>query len=67
MTSVFSRDAMTRVETSARNVLGACAEGKSLQENMAILRLLANYDPIDSIQLRRNIAARLLTTGFYAV
>jgi alkylation response protein AidB-like acyl-CoA dehydrogenase len=67
MTSVFSRDAMNRVETSARNVLGACAEGKSLQENMAILRLLANYDPIDSIQLRRNIAARLLTTGFYAV
>ena len=66
MTSVFLRDAMNRVETSARSVLGACAAGKGLQANMAILRLLANYDPIDSIHLRRNSAARLLATGFYA-
>jgi alkylation response protein AidB-like acyl-CoA dehydrogenase len=67
MTSVFLRDAMNRVESSARNVLGACTAGKGLQANMAILRLLANYDPIDSIQLRRNIADRLVTTGFYVV
>ena len=62
MTSVFLRDATNRVETSARNVLGACG-----QRNIAILRLLADYAPIDSIQLRRNIAARLFTTGSYAV
>lgn len=67
MTSVFLRDAMNRVETSARNVLGACAVGNDLQRNMAILNLLADYAPIDSIQLRRSIATRLLTTGFYAV
>ena len=67
MTSVFLRDAMNRIETSARNVLGTCAAGTSLQENMGILRSLANYDPIDSIQLRRNIAGRLLATGPYAV
>jgi alkylation response protein AidB-like acyl-CoA dehydrogenase len=66
MTSVFLRDAVSRVETSARNVLGTCAVGKSLQ-NMAILCLLANHDPIDSIQLRRNIATRLLTTGSCAL
>jgi len=66
MTSVFLRDAMNRVETSARNVLGACAAGNGLQGNMAMLRLLANHDPIDSIQLRQNIAARLLATGLYA-
>jgi hypothetical protein len=67
MTSVFLRDAMNRVETSSRNVLGACAAGRGLQGGMAMLQLLANYDPIDSIQLRQNIAARLLSTGFYAV
>lgn len=67
MTSVFLRDAMNRVETSARNVLGSCAAGSALGSSMATLRLLANYDPIDSIQLRRSIAARLLATGCYAV
>jgi hypothetical protein len=67
MTSVFLRDAMNRVEISARNELGACSVGQGLQANMAILRLLAAYDPIDSIQLRRNIAARLLATGSYRV
>ena len=67
MTSVFLGDAMNRIEISARNVLGACAVGKDLQRNMAILGLLADYAPIDSIQLRRNIATRLLTAGFYIV
>jgi alkylation response protein AidB-like acyl-CoA dehydrogenase len=67
MTSVFLRDAMSRVEGSARNVLGTCSVGDGLHRNMAILRSLVNYDPIDSIQLRRNIAARLLATGSYAV
>src|SRR5262249_1311450 len=67
MTSVFLCDAMNRIETSARNILGACAGGKSSEDNMATLRSLASYDPIDAIQLRRNIAGRLLTTGSYAV
>lgn len=67
MASVFLRDAMNRVEISARNILGACATGKGLHENMGTLRLLANYGPIDSIQLRRNIAGRLLANGYYAV
>ncbi len=67
MSSVFLREAMDRVEISARNVLGACAEGKALQDNTASLRRLANYDLLDSIQLRRNIAGRFLVAGSYAV
>ncbi len=67
MTSVFLRDATNRIETSARNILGACSIGEGLRRNMGTLRLLANHDPIDAIQLRRNIAARLLATGSYAV
>jgi alkylation response protein AidB-like acyl-CoA dehydrogenase len=67
MNSVFLRDAMHRVEASSRSVLGACSAGEGLQRNMTKLRSLANYDPIDSIQLRRNIAARLLATGSYAL
>jgi alkylation response protein AidB-like acyl-CoA dehydrogenase len=67
MTSVFLRDAMNRLEISARNIIGTCSMSEGLPRNMAILHSLANYDPIDSIQLRRNIAARLLVTGSYAV
>ena len=67
MTSIFLRDAMNRVEISARNIIGPCSAGEGLERNMATLRLLANYDPIDSIQLRRNIAIRLLATGSYAL
>lgn len=67
MTSVFLREAMNRIEISARNVLGACLVDEGLRRSMAMLRSLANHDPINSIQLRRNIAARLLASGCYAV
>lgn len=67
MTSVCLRDAMNRVEISALSVLGACLVDEGLRRSMAMLRSLANHDPINSIQLRRNIVARLLATGCYAV
>jgi alkylation response protein AidB-like acyl-CoA dehydrogenase len=65
--AVFLRDAMARVEVSARNVIGTCSAGNALRENMATLRGFANYDPLDAIALRRNIAGRLLAAGRYTV
>jgi alkylation response protein AidB-like acyl-CoA dehydrogenase len=65
MCAVFLREAMDRVEVSARNVIGACSAGHALQENMATLRGFANYDPLDGVALRRNIAGRLLATARY--
>jgi len=67
MCAVFLREAMDRVEVSARNVIGACSAGRALQENMATLRGFANYDPLDGVALRRNIAGRLLAAGRYTV
>jgi hypothetical protein len=67
MCAVFLREAMDRVEVSARNVIGACSAGHSLQENMATLRGFANYDPVDGVALRRNIAGRLLAAARYTV
>jgi len=67
MCAVFLRDAMDRVEVSSRNVIGACSSGNALRENMAALRGLAGYDPVDAIALRRNIASRLLAAGCYTV
>jgi alkylation response protein AidB-like acyl-CoA dehydrogenase len=65
--AVFLREAMDRVEVSSRNVIGACSDGKVLRENMAALRSFANYDPLDAITLRRNIASHLLAAGCYTV
>src|SRR6201998_154535 len=67
MCAVFLREAMDRVEVSARNVIGACSGGRALQENMATLRGFANYDPLDGVALRRNLAGRLLAAGRYTV
>jgi alkylation response protein AidB-like acyl-CoA dehydrogenase len=65
MCAVFLREAMDRVEISCRNVLGACLDGEALRRNMSVLRSLANYDPIDAVALRRNIANRLLAGERY--
>jgi len=67
MTAVLLRDAMARIEVSARNVVAACSEGDTLRTNMAVLRRFAKYDPIDAIATRRRIAQRLLDTGRYVV
>src|ERR1700676_2386975 len=67
MCAVFLREAMDRVEVSARNVIGACSAGNALRENMAALRGFGNYDPLDGVALRRNIAGRLLAAARYTV
>jgi hypothetical protein len=61
-TAVYLRDAMGRIEISARNVIGAVDGSK-----MSILRRLAAHDPINAIELRRKIARRLLETERYVI
>jgi len=65
--AVFLRDAMARIELSARHVLGGCSEGDALRTNMAVLRRLAKYEPVNAVALRRQIAGRLLARGRYSV
>jgi alkylation response protein AidB-like acyl-CoA dehydrogenase len=65
--AVFLRDAIARVELAARTVLGACSEGDAMRTNLALLRRLARYEPVNSVVLRRQIAARLLARERYAV
>ena len=67
MCSVFLRDAMDRIASSARNVIGTCSSKNTLQQDVAALRKFAEYDPIDAIMLRRNIAGRLLAKTRYSV
>jgi alkylation response protein AidB-like acyl-CoA dehydrogenase len=63
--AVFLREAMDRIEMSCRNVLGACLEGDALRRNMSVLRNFANYEPVNAVARRRNIARRLLANERY--
>jgi butyryl-CoA dehydrogenase len=65
MAAVFIREAFGVCESSAREVLAACSDGDALRTNMAVLRRFAKFDPIDSIGLRRKIAARVIDSERY--
>jgi alkylation response protein AidB-like acyl-CoA dehydrogenase len=62
---VYLRDAMARIEISARIVIAACSVGDALRSNMAVLRRFSKYEPVDAISIRRRIAHRLLDAGRY--
>lgn len=63
--AIFLRDAMDRIEISCRNVLGTCLEGDALRRNMSVLRSFAEYELVNAVARRRNIARRLLAHARY--
>jgi alkylation response protein AidB-like acyl-CoA dehydrogenase len=67
MTAVFVHDAMETVESAARRVVAACSEGDALRMNLSILKRFTKCDPVNTIALRRRIAARLLEAERYVV
>lgn len=67
MAIVFQAEAMDQIEETARTVLAACAEGDELRTTLAVLRRFTKRDTVDTIALRRKIAARLLAAGKYSV
>ena len=67
MCSVFLRDAMARIDVTARGVLAACSSGDALRSNLTVLRRFAKYEPLDAIGIRRMTAARLLGAERYVV
>ncbi len=66
MAAIFAREAMDVIESSARTVLANCSEGDVLRMNLAILKRFTKYEPVDSIAIRRQIAARVLESGKYS-
>jgi butyryl-CoA dehydrogenase len=65
MTQVYIAGAMTRLEAAAKKVIAAVAEGDMLRTQMAIVRRLVKFDPVNVIALQEQIAARVLDTGKY--
>ena len=65
MTQVYIAGAIDRLEAAAKKVIAAVAEGDMLRTQMAIVRRLMKYEPVNVIALQEQIAARVLETGKY--
>jgi len=67
MTRLWVHSRMDSVEQRARTALAAAAAGDSLRTHLALLRRLTRRDAVDTIALRRQIAARVIEQGKYVV
>jgi alkylation response protein AidB-like acyl-CoA dehydrogenase len=67
VTRVYLGQAMEKVESSARKVIAAVAEGDMLRTQLAILRRLAKYEPFNTIELRQRIAQHMIERGKYSL
>ncbi|MFL6444982.1 MAG: acyl-CoA dehydrogenase family protein [Candidatus Sulfotelmatobacter sp.] len=67
MTRVYISGAMDRIESAAKMVIAACAEGDMLRSQLAILRRLSKYEPFNIVALRQAIAQKVLESGKYLV
>jgi Acyl-CoA dehydrogenase, C-terminal domain len=67
MARVYVAGAMERIESAAKAVIAAAAEGDMLRSQMAILRRLSKYEPHNTIALREKIAAKVIEAGKYQV
>jgi butyryl-CoA dehydrogenase len=67
MTRVYLSQAMEKVESAARKVIAAVADGDMLRTQLAILRRLAKYEPFNTVDLRQQIAQKMIERGKYTL
>jgi alkylation response protein AidB-like acyl-CoA dehydrogenase len=67
MTRVYLTQAFEKVESAAKKVIAAVAEGDMLRTQLAILRRLSKHEPFNTIELRQQIAQRVIERGKYTL
>src|SRR5215470_10209096 len=65
MARVYLAGALEKIESEAKTVIAAAADGDMLRSQMAILRRLSKYEPINTIALREQIAHKVIDSGKY--
>ena len=60
MTRVTCNDALDRLQVNARNALAAVADGDLLSTTLAGLRRLLKHRPLNTVELRRDIADAII-------
>src|SRR6202162_2569564 len=67
MTRVYMSQAMEKIEAAARKVIATVADGDMLRTQLAILRRLAKHEPFNTIELRQQIAQKVIERGKYTL
>jgi alkylation response protein AidB-like acyl-CoA dehydrogenase len=65
MIRTYINDAVARADATAKMVLGAVEEGDTLRTELAGLRRLLRYTPVNTVALRRQIADAQIAAGRY--
>ncbi len=65
MVKVFVNGAFARVESYARGVFAAIAEGDALKQHLSALDKITSFTPINTIALRREVANYTIKLGRY--
>jgi butyryl-CoA dehydrogenase len=67
MTRVYLSQAMEKIEAAAKKIIAAVTEGDMLRTQLAILRRLAKHEPFNTIELRQEIAGKVIERGKYTL
>lgn len=67
MTTVFVNEAFGKIEGWAKETLSTMESGDTLRTQLSILKKLTKNTPVDSIALKREIAARVIQAEKYVV
>jgi butyryl-CoA dehydrogenase len=67
MTRLYLAQAMEKIESAARKIIAAVADGDMLRTQLAILRRLAKYEPFNTVELGRQIAHTMIERGKYTL
>jgi butyryl-CoA dehydrogenase len=67
MTRVYLAQAMDKIESAAKKIIAAVAEGDKLRTQLAILRRLAKHEPFNTIELRQQIAQKVIERGKFTL
>jgi hypothetical protein len=67
MTRVYLVHAMEKIESAARKVIAAVADGDMLRTQFAILRRLAKYEPFNTVELGQQIAQKMIERGKFTL
>jgi hypothetical protein len=65
--TLFAHDAFNTIERAATDVITFCSDGDARRTNLAVLRKLTRREVPNVIELRREVAKRLLEAKHYVV
>ena len=64
---VYTHEAFERIGALGRKALAAIEEGDALRTQLSILKKLTRYEPVNTVALKRRVAARVIEAGKYVV